>query len=64
VDVAQAGDLWGVPAEAEDAVGIKFVGVDARVLGVDMDDAVAKFTSGSDIVDVLPDEVRRIEVEA
>src|SRR5262249_5384253 len=63
VDVAQAGQLGDVPAQAQDAVPVKAVRIDACVLGMDVYDVFAEFPDCAAIIDVLPDQVRRVEIE-
>ena len=52
-----------MPAQAHDAVPVDRVGVDARVLGVDVDEALAEVAHRARHVDALPDQVRRVEVQ-
>src|SRR5207253_8048590 len=61
--ISQARNLRCVPAEAHDAVTVDCVGVDSRVLGMDMNESLAELPDAADRIDVLPDQVRRIEVQ-
>ena len=54
-DIAQAGQFRRVPAKAQDADFVELFRVDARVLGVDMDDFLAELANAADMIDVLPD---------
>src|SRR5262245_15875663 len=62
-DIAQARQLRRVPAQPHDADFIQLRRVHARVLGVEMNDALAELANAGHAIDVLPDEVRRIEIE-
>src|SRR5262245_34877681 len=53
VHVAQARQLWGVPPQAQDATIVEHVGIDPRVLGMDMDDAFAEVADAPSIIYVL-----------
>src|SRR5205814_1411916 len=47
--VTQARQLRRVPAQAQDAHGVQAVAVDARVLGVDVDDPRAEVADATDV---------------
>src|SRR5438105_10867932 len=53
-----------MPAEAEAAHFVDLVGINARILRVDMNEVLAKFADRTYVVDVLKHQMRRIEVQA
>ena len=65
-DVAQAGDLGSVPelGIGQDAVLIERGAVDPCVLGVNMEDSVPELGKRGQVIHLLPDHVRRVEVQA
>src|SRR5262249_24764531 len=65
VDVAEAGQLRRVVLERRglDADLVQSMLVEAYVLGVDVEEAVAELAQRREVVDVQPDAVRRVEVQ-
>src|SRR5207253_10103060 len=62
--VAEAGELGVVPVEAVDADVVQLVVINAFILGVDVDDLFSELADGPRGVDELPDQVRRVEIQA
>ena len=46
------------------AVLVQAIAIDLHVLGMDMEEAILEVVDGALVVDHLPDQVRRVEVEA
>ncbi len=65
-NVAQAGNLGCVPqlGIGQDPVLVEGGSVDPGVLGMDVEDPVLELSQGCDVVDLLPDQVRGVEVQA
>src|SRR6266446_10514643 len=66
VDIAQTGKFGGmeIVGVRHDADVVQTALIEPRVLGVDVEHAVAEFAHRPQVVHTLPDEVRRVEVEA
>src|SRR2546427_3420675 len=66
VDIVQPGKLGclEIVGVRHDADVVQAALIEPCVLGVDVEDAVAEFAQRLQVVHALPDEVRRIEVEA
>ncbi len=65
VDLAEAGQPRHLPADAarEGAVAVEAVAPDLEILRVRVEDAVGEVVDGALVVDLQPDEVRRVDVE-
>src|SRR5205807_2914813 len=63
VHVSQSRQLGGVPAHAQIPKRVKPVPIDARVLGVHVEDSFTEVPRATDIIYLLPDQVRRVEIE-
>src|SRR5262245_55208660 len=62
-NVAKAGQLRRVPAQAHDADIVELRRIDACVLRMKVDNSLAEFTDAGHAFDMLPDQMRWIEVE-
>src|SRR5687768_4636068 len=53
-----------MPAEAHDALAVEIVGVNAGVLRMNVDETRAEVANAAGDIDVLPDKMRGIEIQA
>src|SRR5437667_7434827 len=63
--LAETGQPWHLPSDAggQHAVLVELIPVDLHVLGVDVEDARSEIAERARVVDELPHQVRRVEVE-